>query len=89
MGELAEFYTATKKEKQERKARYRDYAPQALRQYYIPFKIFNDGGHIQIRDVGDMIDYWPGTGKFRDSGAKYVGRGLRNLIKYILKLRNA
>lgn len=48
-----------------------------LRVAGIPFTELNNGAHLQI----GKIDFWPGTGLYKDGSLE--GRGIENLIQHI------
>jgi hypothetical protein len=50
----------------------------------VRFEIRENGAHLIVRHAGMVIDFWPGTGKFkqRKPGAPYR-RGVFNLLKLI------
>lgn len=47
----------------------------------IDFQSFNDGAHLRIMRFGHRIDFWPGTGLWKDDGTE--GRGIENLLAHI------
>lgn len=52
----------------------------------IPFREFNAGAHLKLED--GQIDFWPGTGLWKDTFNSIEGRGVQMLIDYMRGGRN-
>jgi len=75
-------WQAHREASQDKRSRNRDYSADLLRNRGIEFTSRNDGAHLIVR-VGDArLNFWPGTGKWQDSGGVYH-RGVRGLIRYV------
>lgn len=55
-----------REERRTRTAANRKFAHDKLQACGIAFTIHNDGHHFVVRHEGRVIDYWAGTGKFRE-----------------------
>lgn len=85
---MRDAFKAMKEESQERRAKNRDQSPRHLEQEYIPYVSKNDGAHLIVGNEDNLVDFWPGTGKWiARKGGK--GRGVHNLIKFIKESNNA
>lgn len=75
-----EYSDAMKKESQARRRRNREQSLELLRTKHIPFASHNNGVHLVVTARDGLIDFWPGTGKYKlRSGGE--GRGVFNLLK--------
>ncbi|MDG9927450.1 MULTISPECIES: hypothetical protein [unclassified Pseudomonas] len=70
-------------ESQERRAANRENSTEILSRHGVAHLVKNNGAHIVVSHDGEVVDFWPGTGKFipRDGGKP--GRGVFNLLKLI------
>jgi hypothetical protein len=76
-------------ESKERRARNRQMSAQMLTAHRIDFESKNDGSHLVITLHDRIIDFWPGTGSFTDRKTNNTGRGARNLVRKIAKIKAA
>lgn len=81
---MAEFYRDWGKLKMEKRARNRQASPEMLTAKGIHFVSKNNGAHLIVEGCKDLIDFWPGTGKWIVRGGR-EGRGVQNLIALIKK----
>lgn len=72
-----------------RKSRRRDKAVRALQERGIAFETKNRGYHLVIACGTGVIDFWPGTGFWRQRGTAQDHRGLAELIARITSLEAA
>lgn len=63
-----------------RKSRRRDNAVLALQERGVAFKTKNRGYHLVIACGSGIIDFWPGTGLWRQRGTAQDNRGLDGLL---------
>ena len=69
---------------QERRAGNRESSPKLLEQAGVEFQSCNNGAHVIVTGAGwELIDFWPGTGKWIARETKHKGRGVFNLLKYV------
>lgn len=74
-----------KKLRQEKRASNRDASAKILMEEGIAYDNKNMGAHLIVKHNGITVDFWPGTGKWKDRIGKQ-GRGVINLIKYLRTL---
>ncbi len=82
MSDLAEDYRAMREDSQSRREKNRQNSAQFLRDNGIQFVSRNHGAHLII-DAGEIIDFWPGTGKWIYRQKPRLGRGVKELMKEI------
>ena len=69
---------------QERRAGNRESSPKLLEQAGVEFQSSNNGAHLIVTGSSwELIDFWPGTGKWIARETKHKGRGVFNLLKYV------
>jgi len=78
-----EFWASYRKERQEKREQNRAYGQIALTSAGIPFTVHNDGAHLIV--VGH-IDYWPGTGRWRDRWGNIRRYGITKLIARVREI---
>ena len=79
MGEMFNEMRAASKEK---RASNREASAQILRSHGIDFETKNIDAHLIVHHGTFCVDFWPGTGKWKDRKGKY-GRGVFQLLKYL------
>jgi len=79
--DIGELYAAKRERSRVRRASHREASPKMLEDAGIVFESKNFGAHIIVYCGDQIIDFWPGTGKWigRKSGK---GRGVRKLIRF-------
>jgi hypothetical protein len=67
----------------DKRAKNREWSTNRLIELGVNFESKNDGAHLIVRHGENVVDFWPGTGKyiFRKSSTK--GRGINRLLKAI------
>lgn len=82
MGEAGDLYREMRHESQKRRAHNRKSSAQLLRTRNIDFESRNGGAHLIVNSKGRRIDFWPGTGRWRDHNGR-TGFGIRRLLLYL------
>ena len=50
----------------------------------LPFESKNGGAHLIINPgKPDLVDFWPGTGLWKETGGEATGRGLDSLFAHL------
>lgn len=80
MGDVGELFNALHKVKQEKRATNRENSLKILSDAGIECEVKNYGAHIIVRK---SLDFWPGTGLWKDRKTKKEGRGVFRLLKHI------
>ena len=85
-----EEWALKREESRLRRRGHRDKAPELLREAGIEYMSFNNGAHLVVLPGGSKIDFWPGTGKWKERpkrpvqhGSLREGRGVFNLVKHV------
>lgn len=81
MGELGEYWRDVNQASADKRAANREKSAEILRLRGINFKSKNNGVHLVVYGLREVIDFWPGTGKYVVRGSGVTGRGVRNLLK--------
>lgn len=66
----------------EKRASNREKSTKRLEECGVQFESKNNGAHLIVQGSGCLIDFWPGTGKYRIRGGR-EGRGVFNLLQTI------
>lgn len=75
-----------KKASSDRRAANRENSAALLSSKGIEFTTNNDGIHLMVSHAGGVIDFWPGTGRWRTRTTPVIERrGVHDLISYIEK----
>ncbi len=82
MSEMSEYWNDIKKHQQNKRASNRESSIEVLQQAGIHFTTNNNGVHLIVEGREGFIDYWPGTGRWKDRSG-ISGFGVFNLVKYI------
>lgn len=80
MGDMAEGWGELRAERAAKRADNRARGIQNLKEAGISYVELNGGAHLRINC---HVDYWPGTGLWRDLNTKREGRGVFKLIRYL------
>lgn len=85
MGDLGDLFKDVKEASKQKRSENRNNAPILLEKEGIPFVSKNAGAHLIISagESSNIIDFWPGTGKWIVRSSGYPGRGIFNMIKYL------
>lgn len=82
MSEIGDDFKYLREQGQKKRASNREQSARILEENGIVFTTHNYGAHLIVEGSEWFIDFWPGTGKWKDrNGTK--GFGVRNLIKHI------
>ncbi|MFK2876938.1 hypothetical protein [Rhodanobacter hydrolyticus] len=82
MSDMGEMYADWRAMKREKKASNLASSTDLLRERGVDFEQKNDGVHLIVRGVGNVVDFWPSTGKFIVRGGR-TGRGVFNLLRIV------
>jgi hypothetical protein len=89
MGDMGEFWNDVKPEmiraSRQKRASNRQQGESALFMRGIPFLKKNGGAHLIVNpeSPSKRVDYWPGTGLWRNYWGKPEGRGIKSLLAYL------
>jgi len=83
MGDMGDVFRAMRDDSKERRASNRKNGAQMLLDAGITFLEKSDGEHLIIETESQVIDLWPGTGKWTVRGSNKYQRGVRSLIKSV------
>ncbi len=81
--EMGDMWRDIKKSRQDKKARNRSYAPDRLSDEGIPFESRNGKTHLIVGEAPDIVDFWPGTGKWIPRSTRRARYGINQLVQYI------
>jgi hypothetical protein len=81
---INETYRMLRDHSQIKRTQNRDSSRNLLEARNIEFEIKNNGAHLIVKGKNGLIDFWPGTGKFKTRSGIH-GRGVFNLIKICRK----
>lgn len=82
MGEMIEVFKDLTRDRQSRAAQMRRLIPEELKRRGIVFTTHNEGAHLIVETNHGLVDYWPGTGKWKArDGVR--GHGLDGLVAYM------
>ncbi len=70
-------------ESQDRRRGHRERAAKALTDAGATFTAHNHGAHLRVTTPAGVIDYWPGTGKVRDSRGSVSRIGIRGVLAMV------
>ena len=89
MGDEGEFWKdvkpAMKKMSRKKRSRNRKHGESELFSRQIPFLKKNNGAHLIVNpeSTTKRVDFWPGTGLWRNYWGKPEGRGVASLLRYL------
>lgn len=85
MGDMAEVFNTMRVASRKKRASNREHGALHLKNAGVAFSVHNDGAHIVIpRDRPFVtVDYWPGTGAWRERGWTYSRRGIARLLAFL------
>ena len=79
--EVVSMWKKHHEDQKKKRARNRKQSVAMLKQEGIEYESKNHGAHLTIQATPTLIiDFWPGTGKFRSRDNKHHGRGVRTLM---------
>lgn len=81
--DLASVFRAHHDESKERRERNRLRGAAELERAGIAFESKNNGAHLIVLH---RLDYWPGTGAWKDRDLPHEGRGINALMDYVRRL---
>lgn len=84
MEEYDVYYSNNKKTK----AYNRDRAQVILKECGIYFTIYNDGSHLLVEGWDELIDFWPGTGKWIARNCNIQGTDINELLSLFVSSSN-
>ena len=87
MSDIAEIYKALKEHNKEKKQQNKKSSIALLDKIKVQYTTNNDGIHLIVQSGRGIIDFWPTTGKFIARRTKYTGRGVNNMIKYMIDFK--
>ncbi len=76
----SEFWKAIRKSRQQKRSENRESSLVYLKERSITFIEKNDGAHLIVYGTEGLIDFWPGTGRWRTRKGNQTGFGVRNLV---------
>jgi hypothetical protein len=82
MGDMAEVWEGWAERSKLKRASNRTNSAQTLRTFGIEFTSHNCGAHFIVKCMDEVIDFWPGTGKWFVQGRPDRKRGVMNLVKF-------
>lgn len=86
MSDIGELYDGLREHSQQKRARNREDSARVLTSKGVPFTQHNAGAHLVVTVGEQVVDFWPGTGKWITRGkARFEGRGVFRLLAYIGK----
>ncbi|MBE1299724.1 MAG: hypothetical protein GJ680_07440 [Alteromonadaceae bacterium] len=74
-------FEVIKASSKQNRASNREHACVKLQHEGIRFTTANGGVHLIVQGKSEVIDYWPGTGKWRTRQTKQSGRGLNGVLQ--------
>lgn len=77
--DLSAIFQAQREESKDRRERNRLRGQAELESAGVAFEAKNNGAHLVVLE---RIDYWPGTGLWKDREVPQEGRGINSLIGY-------
>lgn len=81
--EINEIGKAIDEESKRKRASNRESSAEILKRNGIKFESNNNGVHLIIKRNMTVVDFWPGTGKYRIRNTGATGRGVFNLLRVI------
>ena len=87
MGDMGDYFRDMKEASKTQRELNRNNALKVLQENDINFLTKNNGAHLIVSnsDNTEIIDYWPGTGKWISRGTCKKHHGLKELVGYIKK----
>lgn len=82
MGDHGDYWNDVKQGRKEKKAENREKSPELLQEYGVAFESKNGGAHLIVKHGRHTIDFWPGTGKWRERNG-ISSRGVKRLLAHI------
>jgi len=82
MSEPGDDFRFLKRLSQEKRANNRANSAEILFSAGVAFTLHNNGAHLRIPNGAVVIDFWPGTGKWKVPNGP-TGRGVHNLLHYL------
>lgn len=83
--DISATWRAIRAQRAEKRGDNREASARLLTQAGIGYTTANNGAHLIVRNGSFVVDFWPGTGKWRVRGLPNYNRGVNALIKAISK----
>lgn len=80
-GSMVDTFRILKKQNQEKRAHNRIVSQDELRNRGYQFEVKNGDAHLIVQTSAGIVDFWPGTGKFKIRSNGRVGRGLEAFLE--------
>lgn len=80
---MGDTFAGIREASQAKRASNRETSTQRLLDAGLPFVSKNGGAHLIVKH---RVDFWPGTGLWRDRQTPDTGRGIRSLLKHMEKV---
>ena len=78
--ELGSVFAAKRAASRAKRGRNREHGSKRLAELGLAFVAHNSGAHLVVQGC---VDYWPGTGLWKDRRTRGEGRGLEKLLRYL------
>lgn len=85
MGDMGEMFKAWNKAKKEKKLSNQMFSYELVNASFDKVEQKNGGVHLICHHNERIADFWPSTGKYSIRGTKKYKRGVKNLIREMLK----
>lgn len=82
MGDMGEVWEGYAERSKLKRASNREQSARTLTQFKVPFTTHNYGAHLIVQCGEQIIDFWPGTGKWIVRGGVTGRRGVMHLVKF-------
>lgn len=82
MGDMADVWEGYAERSKAKRASNREHSAKTLRTFGIEFTSHNYGAHLIVKCADEVVDFWPGTGKWFVRGQPDGKRGVMNLVKF-------
>lgn len=81
--ETTEMWAGYHEARRQKRVQNAAYSTQALTDAGVHFRAYNGGAHLIIQHEGKTVDFWPGTGLWKDRMRATQNRGLVRLLKHL------
>ncbi len=79
--EMADDFRAMHEASKVKRAGNREFSTNLLTEQGVGFVSKNDGAHLIVEYSGRVVDFWPGTGKYKFRDSDKYKRGVFNMLK--------
>ncbi|KVT86308.1 hypothetical protein WT25_11175 [Burkholderia territorii] len=80
-GGMVDTFRILKKQNQEMRAHNRLVSREELARRGYTFEVKNGDAHLIVNTANGVVDFWPGTGKYRIRSSQRFGRGLEQFLE--------